>query len=262
MAKDLVRSGVVEETEEVKDLVVVATNPGEMQEAQSALIDWASRKLASLATELGDYKTGLEKARKNRWNAGVLTRAVQRVEKEINFYEKVHEALKEGYCIIPNMPMDVFAIRTTKKRPKKNETTRWDVDDQKTSSPPIGEGRYVDPEATVLRRILPAAEGQVSGQEQRWAEKFQEVDFPFVMAKPRVLDQTEKALTLKIFDELGILPGRPGRRPTMPSKMNHSMNNEHSDPMVIGRISMKTGPYNRRKEISFLVSWFVDTRDL
>ena len=77
-----------------------------------------------------------------------------------------------------------------------------------------------------------------------WADEFQDVGFPFTMAKPQILDATGKAMARKIFDEVGILPRRRAK----------------GDPMVVGRIIYKGSGYDE-KSISFLITWFVDTKD-
>ena len=58
--------------------------------------------------------------------------------------------------------------------------------------------------------------------------------------KPRVLQATQHAMAMQIFDELGVMPAV-----------------KKTDPVVIGRI---IGPGN--KEMSFLISWFIDRKDL
>src|SRR5687767_567456 len=126
---------VAEPVEEVKDLIVIAQNPGEMQTAQQKLIDWVASKLNELRVELQDYQENLAISKKNKWRTGPLMRAAARTEKRIEFYSKIEIALKEGFCIIPGFPIDTFAIRTTKRNPKRNEVRGWgDMKEQETTA--------------------------------------------------------------------------------------------------------------------------------
>jgi hypothetical protein len=72
-----------------------------------------------------------------------------------------------------------------------------------------------------------------------------EIDFPFVLTKPIILEATERAINEKIFDDLGVLPARQ----------------RNGDPMVIGRIRDPRGVPDARY-LSFMVCWFVDTTQL
>jgi hypothetical protein len=238
------------ETGKVTDLVVIASNPGEMQDAQKSLISWAVAKVAELVTERDDYSTNLTVAKKNKWNTKTIERALQRTEKRVLFYSKIKSALEAGFCIIPNFPIEVFAIRTSRKNPRKNlikNANSWShPTQQETNAPPPGDGRYVSPVAEEASKTVKVA--VPAGQPDKttlmkWAEEFQGIDFPFDLAKPRVLQSTSRAMTLKVFDEMGILPAQ-----------------RHGDPMVIGRVRLKEG-YDLR-EVSFLVSWFVDTKEI
>jgi hypothetical protein len=73
------------------------------------------------------------------------------------------------------------------------------------------------------------------------------VDFPMRLVRPQILKDLGEAMKLKIFDEIGILP----------QTRSHAR-----DPMVIGRV-VRPGP-NRWSNVhmSFLITWWVDTRGL
>ena len=55
----------------------------------------------------------------------------------------------------------------------------------------------------------------------------------------------ELTLKRKLFDEIGILPAT--RR--------------HADPILVGRIKRKESAYNE-PSMTFLIAWWIDTRDL
>lgn len=231
------------------ELFVFARDPAEMTKAQDAMIAWAERRLTQKRVELKDFEENFNIAKKNKWRHTTLEAAVVRARKKVVFYEKVRDALKAGYYIIPDMDIDVFALRTTAKHPRQNRTSsRWNPSpkNQVTNSPPSGEGQYVSPNRGHFeenQHEQTEKDGSKSIIKTAWWEDFAEPDFPFTFAKPEILKATAAAMKTKIFDEMGILPRRPG-----------------TDPMVIGRITFREG-YNR-KSINFLVSWFLDTTDI
>ena len=231
------------------ELFVFARDPAEMTKAQDAMIAWSERKLEQKKTELRDFEQNLVIAKKNKWRASTLEAAVNRGRKKVVFYEKVRDALKAGYYIVPDMDVEVFALRTTAKNPRQNRTSsRWQPTpkDQVTNSPPTGDGKYVSPNRGVFddtQHEETKKDGTKDIVKTRWWEDFAEPDFPFTFAKPEILEATAQAMKKKIFDEMGVLPRTRG-----------------ADPMVIGRITYREG-YNR-KSINFLVAWFMATDDI
>jgi hypothetical protein len=245
------------------DLFVYAANPQEMLSAQARLVSWADRKLKDEQAEYNDLSENYQHAVKNRWRSAPLKKACDRAMDRVEFYEKVKAALEAGFCIIPNFPGDVFAVRTTtKKLSKKAEVVngQWgrpgaNISEVESNRPALGQGKYVsqDTEFTQQRVVLK----HETGKDPQYGTKFvrlafKDVDFPFSMAKPVILDATSKAMALKVFDEMVAVSNKE-LEPRRPRR-------SHGDPMVVGRIFMKNG-YNRHT-ISFLVKWFIDTRDL
>lgn len=241
-------------------LTVFARNPQEMNVAQGQLIEWSLRKLGDLRAEKDDLDENLSIAAKNGWRTVTLKRQLARVAKRIEFYRKVKAALEAGYCIVPNFPIDIFAVRTTKTSPS-GVTQRIDMpplmsprlDDQQSNSPPIGEGAYVSERATTYERREPLdpVPGKVQQTRIRvWADAFREVDFPFAFAQPAVFSATQRAMVDRVFDELGVSPARASTR-------------TRGDPMVIGRIYAPHLRWEREtKCLSFVVAWFLRERDL
>lgn len=67
-------------------------------------------------------------------------------------------------------------------------------------------------------------------------------------------DFTAQAMAIKVFDDLGVLPGsthRAGKRPAVAP-----------DPLVIGRVVLPACYGGPERRLSFVVAWFIDTRDL
>lgn len=231
-----------------KDIVVIARNPEQMKLSQEALITWATGKLAEYQADYEDLEANLKIAAQRKWRTEPFKRRSAIAKKKVEFYEKIKAALEAGYCIVPDIPgMDVFAIRTTRKHAKPN-TTKWTVRDQETNSPPIGDGRHVNSEA-VTTSFQALVRHDVNSQpvyEDRFrAIDFKQVEFPMTLVKPQIMDETGKAMALKIFDDFGFAPGRHRR---------------DGDPMVVGRVRFRTG--SQERNVSFLIAWFIDTRAL
>lgn len=255
--KALVPTEAVVEKEEPKeeqpvgDVFVIARSQEEMIKANQTLILWAEGKLKQKREELTELSANLELAKKNKWRTTPFKNNVNGALKRVQFYEKLKAALEEGYCIVPDMDIDVFAIRTTKKTPKGNYSsteygTPW-VKNQESENPPINEGRFVSVRGEEAHdtHTFKDKDGKDRTRKEAYAIDFQEVDFPFKLAKPGVLTAAGEALKSRIFDEVGILPRRRVR----------------GDPMIIGRINYQHGS-GRRKSINFVIAWFIDTKDL
>jgi hypothetical protein len=233
----------VKKAEEEKDeTFLVARTQVEMASAQDKLIKWAEHHLAKKKVDLADAEKNLAQAKKCKWKTEPFKRLVEVATKKVVYYEKIKAALDEGYAIIPDLGVDLFAIRTTRKGAKRNDTSnKWDrPKDQQTNSPPLEEGRYVTPEGvhaskTIVLKHEPGKSPEY--QTQKWAAGHdEELDFPF--------KTVDKSLREKIFDEIGVLPKY----------------RQQPDPVVVGRIVYKEGYHIRR--MNFLITWFIDTEDL
>jgi len=229
-----------------EDLVVLARDPNEMAEAQQGLIAWMDRKVASLKSELAEAEENLATAKRMKTRTQGWASVVRRAKSRTTYYEKARNALQEGYCIIPDFPVELIAVKTRKKRPPK----RWVsggghmVPDVHAEALPEGEGRYVSNDVLVRTRNKPKEEGQTYARCESQATDFRMVDFPFKIVKPQILKGMEVALRRKLFDEIGVLPA---------SRRN-------ADPVLVGRIKRKEG--YTEQVMTFLIAWWIDTRDL
>lgn len=232
------------------EVVVIARNPVELEQSQGKLIEWAGKKVAAQKQSMDELQENYDVAVKSKWRSSTLKRHLNIAKKIVRYYEKIEAALKAGYCIVPNFPVDVFAIRTAKVIPKKNfESSSYRSVGgtlQKTESPPLGEGEFVSD--------VPIDEGwSEEGKDKNgneitihtaFASDFDAPEFPLAMVKPQIMKDTSRAMTLKFFDEIGVLPERRSK----------------GDPMVIGRVVHRVG-YSERVT-SFLITWWIDTREL
>jgi hypothetical protein len=248
-----------------KNLVVFAKNRAELQQSQNQMMEWANFRLNAELENLNDVTANLEYAKKNKWNLTGWRKQKTVAQRKVDYFQKMYAALSAGYVIVPDFPIDVFAVRTNRNYPIEfYETTSstWNNADRTQSSEalPIGEGRYVDSEPKEFYKQLKGADDNTLYQ--HYAGEFKDVDFPIKTVKPAILDETSKALALKIFDEIGCNPGRPGWTPGRGVRRG-------ADPMVIGRIiyrSTNDSPGSRWgrnfKTVSFLITWWLNTKDI
>jgi hypothetical protein len=235
------------ETLEPEDLTVVALTPSEMVPAQAQLTAWCDRKIIALRAELQDLEANLELATEHGWKHTTVASTLNRTAKRIQYYEKVKAALDAGFLIVPNLPVDIFAVRV--QRSKQNERvsdTRWSsvAFNAHAQQLPAGAGRYVDDEVEILdHSYTTVVDGKEKFIRRYVSGDFDEVDFPITLVKPSVLEATARAMALKIFDQMGIVRNEGAK----------------GDPIVVGRL---IDPRGNGRATTFFVAWWLDTRAL
>lgn len=235
--------------DEPLDFTVIATSPGDMQRAQRSLILWAARKIQMVKNELEAAREQLRLHQEHKWSTAGWRSEILRKERRADFYRKIKMALEAGYYIVPPFPLEIFAIRTKREAPRPNNSTNPRSLVQSADVLPAGEGRYVD--------VTPYRSDYVENEKRGdktvpvryyYATEYQDVDFPFKLARAEIRSATDKAMSLGIFDQLGVLPQR--RAP---------------DPIVCGQILVPNKPYYRfatREAITFFVAWWLDTKTM
>lgn len=230
------------------EIEVSAATPNEMAQSQSALIEWAQRKIALVKAEAKELREAYDIAVKRKWKSATLLRHAELADKRLVFYDKLKSALEHGYIIVPSFPVQVFAVRTERKNPLRLLSTSWSHShEQKAQTLPPEEGEYKNPFPVVHERDMSAAlsaEEKARGKtlKEFWAEGWDAFEFPANMAKPKIMEATDRAMALKIFDDLGVLPGT----------------RKNVDPIIVARIKMPGGTYQDRF-VSFLIAWHLDT---
>jgi len=236
---------------ESNEFLVVARTPDEMAVAGREIAAFAEREGQAAAIDLADMEKNLAIAIEHKWRTSGLVLAVRTARRKVVYYEKLKAAAEAGYYVVPNMPVDIFAIRTEKGLPGGQWTEDWrSAGRVESDSPPVGLGDYKSSVARVDRHENRIDNKVVSVQ--RRAVEYQDWDFPFKFAKPEVLNDVTKAMALKVFDEIGILPARPAQQAAV---RGSTMSNKW-DPMVIGQIVCKLSRYTERR-VSFLISWWL-----
>lgn len=239
--------------DEPMELQLIAHSREQMASVQTKLVAWAEKKLNDAKSQMDEASQAKTVALASGFNADPFTRSYQRSYRLYSFYDKIKAAIEAGYVIIPDFPVDVFAIRTTKSRPKPMETKwRGETRAQSSESPSRGEGVYVDSDPTECHSrteyITDQKTKEVNPQNYWRADEFRDViDFPLSIAKAEIMDDVACAMQHKIFDEIGVLPERRTQK---------------RDPIVTGIIrDPRSSKYNDRR-VMFLLAWYLDTRTL
>lgn len=233
----------------------VAVNATEMQEANAGIKTWLTAKVASLETIVNETQAALDSAIKNKWKTSALRGCVQREKQRHLYYGKLLAAVQAGYTIVPNMDVDVFAIRVKRWKPAEaaavNKAVTYNPGvptpyNEKEQRLGIGEGRYESPvqRVTVSKDDFKNDKGEIVHRVIARPVDFADIEFPLAIANAQVMDATAQAMSMKIFDRIGVVP-RTSRR---------------GDPIVLGQITWKQGW--QTKQASFLIAWYLDPRTL
>lgn len=229
-----------------KNVHLVAGTPAQMQESQQELVQWSLGKLEAERAELAEAEENLRIARESKWRVRPWQARVRKHKQRLTFYAKVKAALEAGYYIIPPFPVQVFAIRTDKTKPKHEEST-WPSArfTQGAKALPEGQGHWLSPNPEVWQSTINSTDREGNEVEKTiyYPEKFTEVDFPFRFVKPKVIEETAKAMKTMVFDQLGVLPRYALR----------------GDPIVVGQIKH---PTSHSEPLTFFVAWWLNTEEL
>lgn len=226
-----------------QDIELTATIPIEMINAQQQLIVWCDGKLKALRFESAELNGATEHAKKMKWKFSTLQSQYNKSVKRIQYYEKIKAALLEGYYIIPNFPIDMFAIRTTRTHPSTDKFSKsyWATHRQDAQELLIDNGEYKNPLPVISRVNHKTADGK--DDSYSYPTNFDDFEFPVTMARPRIMEATTQAMALKIFDRIGIMPQRKDK-----------------DPVIIGQVIHKSG--NGERLVSFMIAWHLNTKVL
>ena len=206
-------------------------------------------KKKMIERDADELQQNVDIAERNGWKTDTLKRHAHIALKRVEFYEKCKLASEAGYCIIPNMPAELFAVRTKKRTPKRDES-RWEgnIDGLRSESPEAEEGRYVDALPFINDRQVPDGVDEKTGKTKYRTEYYassfdDEVEFPISIAKPEIMTATSQAMAMNVFDEIAVMPGRQKK----------------GDPFVLGIIRHPIRDKWNDQRVTFLLAWYVDT---
>ena len=230
------------------EMELVAFTPGDLVGAQRNLVTWCEGRIARAGNLVAEASGRVEAAR-GAMEIDLFQRQLGRERQHLTFYQKLLAAVREGYLIVPNFPIDVFAVRTTLQRPSTGLGANWPrgVPSVPAQRLPAGAGRYVSLRPSVFRDDVPERQSDGSTKVvQKWfADEMEDVAFPVALVKPAVLGATARALALKIFDEIGLVGESP-----------------KADPIVVGRIYHPSHRRYAMRAVTFFVAWWLNTERL
>lgn len=229
------------------NVAVTALIPEHMADSQAALIAWAERKVKEVAADAVELRAAFQHAYSHKWKSGTLKNQAAKAEKREVFYRKILVALRHGYVIVPNFPVQMFAIRTKKDTPAWMSTTGWNRDFKQSAQVlPIGEGEYQNPFPLVTSRRVcdPKPNDPTNMATEYHTDVWDQLEFPISMAKPVIMEAASRAMALQLFDQIGVLP-----------------QNRREDPVIIGQLIDPRDQWKLRI-VSFMIAWHLDTRVL
>lgn len=249
---------VPEETALVPSFHAVAVNATEMMQSTTQIKTFLEAKVVSLDNEVKELTAALNVAIANKWAVKTYRSVLKRVESRKLYYGKMVTAMDAGYTLVPNMDVNIFAIRTNRTAwPKWNGNTGTSqhgfisaspsVPEEKEVVLPVGVGDYRSPlQVFTEDRSKEEKDGKTFYTVEQSCAGYADIDFPFAAAHSVVMDATSHAMALKIFDRIGIVPQTHRRL--------------RGDPIILGQIVRKEG-YSE-KVASFLIAWHLDVRTL
>lgn len=226
------------------DVTIYATDPREMAQAQHGMVEWCQKKIDALSRQRDGFEDNMQRVADAGWprEAAKWQRQITKATRRVEFYGKLKIALEAGYLIVPPLPFQAFAIRTKRAAPKWKRLGQYNDHEQKPEPLKAGVGHYENPfpEVRLHTDRSKDAKGNEVVTRHTTTGDFKPIDFPFSLVKPEILNATTKAMALKVFDAIGVLPRH--RAP---------------DPIVVGEIISPAG--NR---IHFFVAWWLDPEKL
>lgn len=236
-------------TEKVDPIVssvhLVARNPVQMQNAQADLAVWLRAKILEVEIEVQDLTAARDEAVDAGWNAKPLTQQRNKTVRQQEFYSKLLAAVNAGFVIIPDFPVEVFAIRVERSNPRGGTvSSTWNSptpNDEKPDILSVGEGEYVHPvpEAWRYDNTRQLGDGKTETRHYTQPTGFRDVMFPLRAARVEVMSATKEAMAHKIFDQVAICPAQ-----------------RKADPLIIGQV---IGP---KATISFIIAWHLNLNEL
>lgn len=227
---------------------LIATKPSELRKTHHVMLAWCDQKIAQCHADAVEIEETVKTAAERKWKITPLRAKAAMIKRRVVFYSKIKAALAMGYLIIPNLDCTLFAIRTKKTLPNTNNVRDYKHSnfDEPCQMLPSGEGQYVSPTPTLETETYDETDknGKVATKQHWWPHEFQEVEFPFDLAKPKLMNATSRAMAAKLFDEVGVV--------------RHAWRTK-GDPIIVGIIR---NPNRSRPSVTFFVSWNFDLEAL
>lgn len=226
---------------------LVALTPADMAPAQQQMVAWCQEKCKALGKDLRDQRENLRLAKLHKWRSSGWSNQISKTKARMVYYAKIAAACKAGYLLVPNFEVELFAVRVDREAPDNAvRDGSWPLTLRHQAAPGLPPGGHYVGATPVIEDISDeevGPDGKKRQVPQFYASGYGPVDFPVCLVKPMVLEATQRAMALRLFDRLGVATGRK------------------QDPVVLGQIvAPKTGYSSRH--VSFFIAWWLDWRML
>lgn len=269
---EVIEGQIVHDAARAPETHLVATSPVEMQAAQGDLKMWLEGRLTVLERDIIEANAALSEARKNDWATGALMSARNRAVDDETFYNKILASVEAGYTIIPDFPIQVFAVR--RDRPDKEETFTFEhvVSGQATflnrpvssDCPPAGAGEYRNPQPLLTDSTRENTRATPENKQPRWyttvtrySHPAAPISFPPASARSPVMRATARAMEEKTFDQIGVC--LPVRNTTGGRKIQRGA--RAGDPLIIGQV-LRKNEGGKQRCVSFIIAWHLNLNEL
>ncbi len=227
---------------------LIATTPQELAVSQRQLVSLFQEKKKTSEAETYELATAVAEAKNAGLRAPHLQTQLRKAKKQTEYYEKLSRAVASGYYVVPNMPIEVFAVRRDGDGVRSSTSRRsWETFEQLEGQLPAEVGDYWNP--VPVKNSYFEREGK-PGEEKSVKYYYpvaltDDIRLPGRVDDVRLIPPIKAALSLKTFDDIGIAPQTVG------------------DPMLIGRIRRPgrrpdNGQWASSDYVCFLIAWFVD----
>lgn len=251
---------------------LTATSPVQIQAAQGDVKAWCEERLTVIERDIIEANAALNEARRNGWATGALTSLRNRAVDDETYYNKILMAVEAGYTIIPDFPIQVFAVRRGGE-PREERQTYVGVHNAtgtgmgrpvEPDCAPAGAGEYRNPQPATSEYTRENTLATPDNKQPRYyttVTRFSHpaapISFPKQTSRSPVMRATAKAMRNKVFDQVGVcLPTTAvagGRQVQQGARAG--------DPLIIGQVVGKRVG-SRQKIVSFIVAWHLNLNDL
>lgn len=255
---------------------LVALNPAEMEARRGDMKAYLEARLTAIEREIVEANAALNEARKNGWATAALVTARNRAVDDETFFNKILIAVEAGHTIIPEFPIEVFAVRRHEDDKSRRATLHGAVNVRDTflgeparsDCPPAGAGDYRNPQPWTSESTFEnKSPGAQERNEPRWytsgyraSTASGPIMFPHMTARAPIMRATAKAMKEKVFDQIGVCHPVIADTATAARRVERNARRA-GDPLVIGQILHKAQGA-KQKCASFIIAWYLNLDDL
>lgn len=254
----VIEGEIVHEQPHVPETHLVARSPAEMEAARGDLKLWLEQRLTTIERDIVEANAALNEARRNGWNTSTFTKARDKAVDEETYYNKILAAVEAGHTIIPDFPIEVFAVRRDEEP---GAVKRYRHTLQPDMSP-AGVGEYHNPEPTRIGFYDKTTLNDEGKPIRPFVNAFKcgPISFPSMTARSPIMRATAEAMKDKVFDQIGVCHPVIADAATAARRVETSARRA-GDPLVIGQVLHKR-VNSKQRCVSFIIAWHLNLNDL